>query len=428
MDETGDQMATKKIQYHATRIPGIRYKTIEGRLHGKALDKYFMIRHTFEGKTHNEGLGWTSEGWTLSKANIELAKLIENHRTGSGYQTLKEARKLKQAELAAKEEARQQAEEEARKADALVYDTVFADFLAHNTHLKDLRTMRSLHKNWISPFLGKKRLDEIQLPHLQVIKKAMDHAGLSPRTMQAVKVQIGSIYTHALERKIYAGENPARNFLTNIKLNNRRERYLTREEARLLLDELKKTSSTTYQMSLISLNTGMRFGEIAALRWMHLHLDEGWLHVVDTKNAENRKIPLTPELQILFKEIRAEVQIHLDRCTKTKQPPIRGMEPEDLVFPVASRAVPRNTVMPAVSRTFSRTVENLGFNEGVTDRRFRIVFHSLRHTAASWMVNAGVSLPVIAEILGHKTLTMTQRYSHVGDEAKLSAINVLSTM
>lgn len=416
----------KKIQYHPTRIPGIRFKTVEGRRHGVGLDKYFMIRHTFQGKTFNEGLGWTSEGWTLSKANIELGKLLENHRTGSGYQSLKEARELKQAELEAEAQSRQQAEEEARKAEALVYDTVFADFLAHNTHLKDLRTMRSLHKNWINPFLGKKRLDEIQLPHLLAIKRAMEEAGRSPRTMQAVKVQIGRIYTHALEHKIYTGENPTRNFLTGIRLNNRRERYLTKEEVHVLLEELKKTSQLTYQMSLISLNTGMRFGEIASLRWMHIHLDEGWLHVVDTKNAENRKIPLTAELQSLFKEIRSETLTHIDRCTKTGLPPIRGIEPEDLVFPVASRAVPRNTIRRSVSRTFARTVESLNFNDGITDRRFKIVFHSLRHTAASWMVNAGVSLPVIAEILGHKTLTMTQRYSHINEESKLSAINVLS--
>ncbi len=81
--------------------------------------------------------------------------------------------------------------------------------------------------------------------------------------------------------------------------------------------------------------------------------------------------------------------------------------------------------MEEVSSSFSRVVDELGFNNGIEDRRKRLVFHSLRHTAASWMVNRGVSLPVIASILGHKTTIMTSRYSHVDQSAQRKAMAAL---
>ena len=69
-----------------------------------------------------------------------------------------------------------------------------------------------------------------------------------------------------------------------------------------------------------------------------------------------------------------------------------------------------------ISKTFDRTVEALGFNEGVTDRRQRVNFHTLRHSFASWTVMAGTDIYVLKEILGHSTLAMTERYSHLAPE------------
>ena len=60
-----------------------------------------------------------------------------------------------------------------------------------------------------------------------------------------------------------------------------------------------------------------------------------------------------------------------------------------------------------------------------TDRRMQVVFHSLRHSCASILVNAGVELPIIAKILGHKTLAMTMSYSHVNDRSVKNAMSFL---
>ena len=131
-------MAIEKRTFHSTAYRGVRYKTIEGRRYGVQLDRYFVIRFRVNGKNHQEGLGWSSQGWTAEKAALKLAELKENQRTGKGPLTLAEARAGKAAELEAQRRAERQAEEEARKAEALIYNRVFEDYLARNTHLKDL--------------------------------------------------------------------------------------------------------------------------------------------------------------------------------------------------------------------------------------------------------------------------------------------------
>jgi site-specific recombinase XerD len=67
----------------------------------------------------------------------------------------------------------------------------------------------------------------------------------------------------------------------------------------------------------------------------------------------------------------------------------------------------------------------LGFNAGVTDRRQRVVFHTLRHTFASWLVQNGTDLYTVSKLLGHSDISMTQRYSHLSDDTLQRAVKNL---
>ena len=66
-----------------------------------------------------------------------------------------------------------------------------------------------------------------------------------------------------------------------------------------------------------------------------------------------------------------------------------------------------------VSRTFDRIVDSLGFNKNVSDSRKKVVFHTLRHTYASWLVMSGADLYTVQRLMGHSTIAMTERYSHL---------------
>jgi site-specific recombinase XerD len=66
-----------------------------------------------------------------------------------------------------------------------------------------------------------------------------------------------------------------------------------------------------------------------------------------------------------------------------------------------------------VSETFNRAVNELKLNEGVTDRRQKVVFHSLRHTFASWHAMNGTDLYTLQKLLGHSSISLVERYAHL---------------
>ncbi len=386
---------------HPTKTTGVRYKLHSSRRHGVNFDKYFSIRYRVDGKLKEEGLGWSSEGWSEKKAAAVLAELKSNITTSTGPRTLAEKRDIEGArrnELELHERLKQQ---QAERAQDLLFNNVFTRYCESNSHKKSLKDEINYSKNWIAPALGTKRLDEIILLDLERIKKRMTSAGNAARSVQYVKSIIRQVYHFAIDHKIYSGEVPTANFLKKQKIDNRRQRYLSHEEATLLLEEIRQHSATTYRISLLSLNSGMRFGEIAGLLWQHIDTDRKEILVVDAKNGQSRSVYMTAAVVQMFSGMK------------------RGAANE-LVFPATN-----GKRMERASKVFAAAVNHTGLNEGITDRRMKFVFHSLRHSCASWLVNSGVELPVIAKILGHKTLAMTMRYSHVNDRSVRNAMTLL---
>lgn len=391
-------MATTR---HPTKTAGVRYKLHPSRRYGVNFDKYFSIRYRVDGKLKEEGLGWSSEGWSEKKAAAVLAELKGNITTASGPRTLAEKRKIEGDRREDIERQELLEQQQAERAHALMFNNIFSQYCESNSLKKSLRDEINYSKNWIAPAIGNKRLDEIILLDLERIRKRMTSAGNAARSVQYVKSIIRQVYHFAIDHKIYSGEVPTANFLKRQKIDNRRQRYLSHEEATLLLEEIKKHSATTYRVSLLSLNSGMRFGEIAGLLWQHVDTDRKEILVVDAKNGESRAVYMTAAAVQMFAEMQ------------------RGAANE-LVFPATN-----GKRMERISNVFAAAANHIGLNEGITDRRMKFVFHSLRHSCASWLVNSGVELPVIAKILGHKTLAMTMRYSHVNDRTVRNAMSLL---
>ena len=186
--------------------------------------------------------------------------------------------------------------------------------------------------------------------------------------------------------------------------DNRRLRFLLREEAHGLLTALKAASPPAYEMALLALSCGLRAGEIFNLRWGDVSLENGTLAIRDSKkNVITAHVYMTAEV---LEIIRA------------KEP--RTPAPQTLLFP--DRDGGQRKEVPPI---FKRTVDRMGLNEGVTDRRDRLVFHSLRHSYASWLAEAGVSPQVIRERMRHKTLIMTDRYMHLAPDAGRGTVAVI---
>lgn len=144
--------------------------------------------------------------------------------------------------------------------------------------------------------------------------------------------------------------------------------------------------------------TGLRRGEVCNLRWSDLDLDAGFLIVrnrddFETKSGHERRIPLVRDALDVVRRLDANREAG-----------------DGFVFAGrgGNRRDPRY-----VSRRFRHFRKMAGLSDGIH-------FHSLRHTAASWLVMRGVPLPMVKEILGHSDIAVTQRYAHLAPGAMRS--------
>jgi integrase len=384
--------------WKSTSYVGVRFREHESRKHGVRPDRYFSIRYRFEGGRREEGLGWTSEGMTAAKAAGYLAKLKEAQRTGAGARTLEEAR-AKEAER----RERLEQEKQLAQREGVTFQAIFEDhylsIAKQNKKSVTWKTELHLFNNWINPIIGNRPMKDIKPLHLQKIKKSMMDAGRAARTVQYALTVVRQVYNFAILHDLYDGTNPVSK-IRMPKVDNKRLRFLSHEEADRLLEALARRSVRLYEMSLISLNCGLRAGEIHALKWADLDLQRGTVSVLDGKGW-NRVVPMP----------RAVIEM-LSAKDRTS--------PDDLIFP--SR---KGNQKVWVSRTFARVVNELGFNEGISDRRHRVSFHTLRHTYASWLVERGVDLYMVKELLGHSTVQLTERYAHLRPDTLKRAVQVL---
>ncbi|CCK80034.1 tyrosine-type recombinase/integrase [Desulfobacula toluolica] len=374
-------------KWKSSKYPGVRFREHPTRKHGVSFDKYFAIRYQRDGKRKEEGLGWTSGGWTLQKAALKLAELKEAAVTGNGETRLSEKRekaRIKKIEIQ-KEKARK--EKDAITIKNYFYKTYYPAIQQekkHKTHIRE----ESLFRTWINPAIGHKTFKDISSFDLERLRKNMLDEGRAPRSVQYCFATFRQIWNHARINGLINNESPTRNVKLP-KVENQRLRFLSHEEAEILLKSLKIKSQKIHDMTLLSLHTGVRAGEIFSLTWGVIDLENGFALVRDAK-GKPRHVYLTDATQAMFERI------------------YEGQSPSELVFKDTN-----GKQIQFISHTFDRTVKELGFNDGVTDRRDKVTFHTCRHTFASWHVQNGTDLYTVKNLLGHSTIQLTERYSHL---------------
>ena len=258
-----------------------------------------------------------------------------------------------------------------------------------------------LYKYWIKPVIGAKNITSVSPLDIEKIKRTVLEAGRSPRTAEYAMAVVRQAYNKAIDWGIFSGKNPVSS-VKSPKKDNKRLRFLTKEESNRLLEALHKRSQTVYEIAFVSLYTGMRFGEIVGLTWQDIDFENGIINIKDPKNNTGRAAYMTR---------------HLKEMLMSKKERDKPQNPKDSVF----RSV-KGGKIGKVSRSFSRTVKELGLNDGVEDRRDKVVFHTLRHTFASWLAINGTPIYTIKELMGHKSLAMTERYSHLIPDIKREAV------
>ncbi|MBW1848538.1 MAG: site-specific integrase [Deltaproteobacteria bacterium] len=189
--------------------------------------------------------------------------------------------------------------------------------------------------------------------------------------------------------------------------DNRRLRFLSPDEANKLLNALKTVNKEVWEQALLSLHCGLRASEIFRLKWIDIDLTTGMIKVKDSKSSKTSTSSKT-RTAYMTKQVKDMLSNKV------------ADQPSCLIY-----TNQKGEVLTEISRVFERIVKESGFNSGVDDRRDKIVFHTLRHTYASWLVQQGVSLYVVKDRMGHATLTMTERYSHLAPENAQGTVKAL---
>lgn len=374
-------MASKRERIK--KYSGVYFRTSNNRpLYRSKPDQCYDITY----KDHNnkkvwEKIGWKSEGVTAAYASQIRSERLRDLRLGQEVIPIQKKRKL---QICFGEIATQYLEwADANKKSAI------DDHSRYTTHLQKC--------------LGKQKLSDISPLTLEQLKADLYKKGLSPATTKHCLVLVRQIFNKAIAWDLFSGINP----VTKIKLpklDNKRTKSLTHKDAILLLNTLRKKSQQLHDISLISLMTGMRFSEIVSLTWSDIDLKNNIIHIRDTKHGDTRQSYMTEEISTL-----------VNGKVTTSQ------KPTDLLFPNT-----KGKKQTQISHTFMRTVKALKFNEGIEGRAEKVVFHTLRHTFASWLAIQGTPLYTIKELMGHKTIEMTERYAHLLPDTKREAINQLA--
>lgn len=242
---------------------------------------------------------------------------------------------------------------------------------------------RKAKLEWWSSKLGNYLLSDITQA---LISEQRSKLNRSPATQNRYLATLSHSFSVAVNDWQWLEKNPTKK-VRRSKEPRGRVRFLDDVERTKLLAACKESNNQwLYTCAVLALSSGMRQGELMNLKWPDVNLKDGFIILHETKNGERRRVPLTGQALALARE-HAKVR-RLDT---------------DLLFP--SKTDPDKPI--DLRKPFEKALKTAEIED------FR--WHDLRHCTASYLAMNGASLAEIAEILGHKTLQMVKRYSHLSD-------------
>jgi len=298
----------------------------------------------------------------------------------------------RQTELVFQKRRVQIAEEkffEIKRSEKILFDD-FAEMYI-NTYSKPNKRSWVRDQNCIDHlklFFENRYLHEITPLSIEQYKKLRMNE-VSPRTVNIELSCLKAMFNKAISWG-KALENP----VTQVKLlkeDDRRLRYLETEEMKTLIENCP---AYLRPIVIMALHTGMRKREILDLRWENVDLKRRLIYVANTKTDEKREIATNSILHRTLAELRKE----------RKGP---------YVFPGKEDGKPYIDIRKGFRAALKKS----------DIKNFR--FHDLRHTFASHLVMRGVDLKTVQELLGHKSIEMTMRYSHLSASHKQIAVERL---
>jgi integrase len=249
--------------------------------------------------------------------------------------------------------------------------------------------------SWWTERLGKTLLSDISPVLIREILKVKKSQ--APATYNKHLAVLSSILNFATLKQEddsvleqYIDDNPCKR-VRSLKLDNKIVRYLSDEEKTRLLNAAKKIGGKFYLKVLMALTTGMRKGELEKLRWCDIDFEKGLAMLMDTKNGTPRHTPIP---RVIMGELKKHREIG-----------------SVLLFPSSVD----------INKPFDYKKQWAKCLKAAEIKNFR--WHDMRHDTASTLARDGRTMKEIAEILGHKSLASTDRYTHLSTAHKSQVLN-----
>ncbi|WP_417329215.1 tyrosine-type recombinase/integrase [Halomonas cupida] len=283
-----------------------------------------------------------------------------------------------------------------------LFEEVMLEYLRGSEHLRSLETLKRQTKNLLAFFKGR-QVNDLTGQDIKAYCRKRKDEGRANATINRELAALSSAINHCNREWEWDLPNPVKGRM--LREPNHRERYLTRAEVGRLISEARKLRHGDLLADFVevAVHTGCRRGELLNLDWSRIGLDREresiTLNARHTKSGKPRMVPLNATAVAAIKRRAAW------RAENAPHSP--------WVF-----AREGGTQVKSLRCGFAQAAKQAGLSD--------IRIHDLRHTAASWLVTDGVPLEVVKELLGHSSITMTERYAHLAPHRVREAVNQLS--
>ena len=243
------------------------------------------------------------------------------------------------------------------------------------------------------PYFGDFELSAITPKKIAEYKVLRYSEKVKPATINRELAMLSKAFSLAVREWDWIKENPVSK-VTKERENNRRDRWLTSEDEQMLLEN---SPQWLKEIIVFALHTGLRQDELLSLQWSRVDLFRKIIIIQESKDGKPRTIPLN--------------RIALDILMEKSK--VRNLK-SDLVF--LSNAITKICCQNLI-KAFNTAKDKASIQN--------FHFHDLRHTFATRLAQKGVDIYKISKLLGHVSITMTQRYAHHCRESLREGIEVL---
>ena len=309
--------------------------------------------------------------------------------------------------------------EPTKKTVAEFFTEWLSDDVSINTHKNTSRSYRSIFENHIRPAIGDRKLRSIRPQMLQQILNDAKQSGLARSTVSSICAVLKKAFVYASDFCECIPKNPAQNIkVPKYTAPPKEIKTFTAEHLATIFRQFPAGHQFFLPLAL-SYHTGARLGECCALTWQDVDFDAREIAIQKTVivagGVELQDVPKTsysrriiPYGEKLYKILKAE---------KTRQAVARLQNPKAADAFICHTKQGR-MLTPDAMRYFNQWCSET-FGAGYT-------FHSMRHTHATLLLEAGEDLELVSKRLGHSSINTTaQTYSHVLDARKQKTRSLL---